>query len=136
MKNSSSPKIIADYMNIVGEGPIWHALDKLLYWVDIVRSQIFWYNPINHSHGLFFQGSENIGGLTIQEEGIILFMEEGRIGILKNGKDLSIISDRISTEKGKVQRCSSRSCRTSFVGTMALNSSGNTEPPGTLYSFD
>ena len=29
MKNSSSPKIIADYMNIVGEGPIWHALDKL-----------------------------------------------------------------------------------------------------------
>ena len=138
MKNPSSPKIIADYMNIVGEGPIWHALDKLLYWVDIVRSQIFWYNPINHSHGLFFQGSENIGGLTIQEDGaLLLFMEEGRIGILKNGKDLSIISDRISTEKGnRFNDVVADPVGRVLCGTMALNSSGNTEPPGTLYSFD
>ena len=138
MKNPSSPIIIADYMSIVGEGPIWHASDKLLYWVDIVRSQIFWYNPTNHSHGLFFQGSENIGGLTIQEDGsLLLFMEEGRIGILKNGKDLSIISESISTEKGnRFNDVVADPVGRVLCGTMSLNSSGNNERSGTLYSFD
>ena len=64
-------------------------------------------------------------------------MEEGRIGILKNGKDLSIISDRISTEKGnRFNDVVADPVGRVLCGTMALNSSGNTEPPGTLYSFD
>jgi len=37
--------LIADYACQTGEGPLWHPLDKRLYWLDIPRGRMFRYDP-------------------------------------------------------------------------------------------
>ena len=35
------PELIADYQCHVGEGPMWHLIEKRLYWVDILTGRMF-----------------------------------------------------------------------------------------------
>ena len=73
------PKIIVDYLNEVGEGPLWHPYQNRLYWVDITGGKMFWYEPSTKTHDQFFEG-KTIGGFTIQKDGsFLLFMENGSI---------------------------------------------------------
>ena len=43
------PEIVADYQNLVGEGPLWHPEEKRLYWLDILGGQDFPVRSINRS---------------------------------------------------------------------------------------
>jgi D-xylonolactonase len=92
------PELIADYLNHVGEGPLWHASEKRLYWVDIPQGRIFWFDPESGEHEQFFQGRV-IGGFTIQEDGaLLLFMDRGSIAVLRDG-DLTYVVDEIPEER-------------------------------------
>ena len=92
------PELIADYNNHVGEGPLWHQTERLLYWVDIPQGRIFRYDPLSGEHEQFHQGRV-IGGFTIQEDGsLLLFMDRGSIAILKEG-ELSYVVDEIPEER-------------------------------------
>ena len=92
------PELIADYNNHVGEGPLWHQTERLLYWVDIPQGRIFRYDPVSGKHEQFYQGRV-LGGFTIQEDGsLLLFMDRGSIAILKEG-ELSYIVDEIPKER-------------------------------------
>ena len=92
------PELIADYLNHVGEGPLWHANEKRLYWVDIPQGRIFWFDPESGEHEQFFQGRV-IGGFTIQEDGsLLLFMDRGSIAILRDG-ELSYVVEEIPEER-------------------------------------
>ena len=80
------PEIVADYGNHVGEGPLWHPMEKRLYWVDIMQGRVFWFDPDTGEHQQYYQGPV-IGGFTIQEDGaLLLFMERGAIGVLRDGE--------------------------------------------------
>ena len=88
------PELIADYLNHVGEGPLWHASEKRLYWVDIPQGRIFWFDPESGEHEQFFQGRV-MGGFTIQVDGsLLLFMDRGSIAILRYG-ELSYVVEEI-----------------------------------------
>ena len=92
------PELIADYRNHVGEGPLWHVTEKLLYWADIPQGRIFRFDPETGEHGQFFEGRA-IGGFTIQEDGaLLLFMDRGSIAILRDG-ELTYIVDEIPEER-------------------------------------
>ena len=92
------PELIADYLNHVGEGPLWHVNEKRLYWVDIPQGRIFWFDPESGEHEQFFQGRV-IGGFTIQEDGaLLLFMDRGSIAVLRDG-DLTYVVDEIPEER-------------------------------------
>ncbi len=92
------PELIADYLNHVGEGPLWHVADRRLYWVDIPQGRIFWFDPETGEHAQFFQ-ERVIGGFTIQQDGsLLLFMDRGSIAILRDG-ELSYVVDEILEER-------------------------------------
>jgi len=93
------PKIIIDYCNQVGEGPLWHPYEKRLYWVDITGGKMFWYDPATKAHEQFFEG-KTVGGFTIQKDGsFLLFMENGSIALLKNNRMEYLLSE-IEEERG------------------------------------
>lgn len=93
-------ELIADYACHVGENPIWHSDQQFLYWLDIPQGKIYRFDPRTERSDLFFEGGV-IGGMTIQQNGdLLLFMESGRISLLKDGRLISVI-DKLTYEADK-----------------------------------
>ena len=87
------PELVADYQCEVGEGPLWHPMEKLLYWSDIPRGRMYRLDPSTGDHEQFYDG-ETVGGFTFQEDGsLLLFMEKGAIATWRDGKLSYIIED-------------------------------------------
>jgi D-xylonolactonase len=69
-----------------GEGPLWHPVEKCLYWLDIHRGQGFVYDPSSNTHHVVYEG-EPVGGMTLQADGSLLFlMAKGVIANWRKGK--------------------------------------------------
>lgn len=125
------PEVVADYACEIGENPIWHAVEKALYWCDIPAGRIFRFLPEQGKHELFYHGDLE-GGFTVQTDGsLLLFMAGGAVKILRAGKLVTVLdeiaderdsrfNDVIADPEGRV-----------FCGTMATD-----ERPGRLYRLD
>jgi len=91
------PELIADYACHTGEGPMWHPLEKKVYWTDIPAGKMFRYDPATGKHEQFYTG-DVVGGFTIQEDGaLLLFMAKGAVKIWREG-ELTTIMDEIPEE--------------------------------------
>jgi D-xylonolactonase len=129
----AAPQIecIADSACETGENPIWHPLERKLYWCDIPNGRIFRYDPSTGSHEKCYQGRV-VGGFTIQTDGsLLLFMDRGTIAIWNSGALTEVVpqieqelasrfNDVIADPRGRV-----------FCGTMSSDSS-----KGKLYRLD
>lgn len=125
------PEIVADYQCVTGEGPLWHPVEKRLYWVDIPSGRLMRYDPAARSSEVFEIGSP-IGGFTLQADGdLLLFMARGAVQRWHNGALTPVVeeipyeadnrfNDVIADPEGRV-----------YCGTM-------TSPthPGRLYRLD
>ena len=93
------PQLVADYMCHTGEGPLWHPMEKRVYWADILQGRMFRLDPATGEHEQFYDG-EVVGGFTIQEDGsLLLFMAEGAVAVWRDGS-LEHILDEIPDERG------------------------------------
>jgi len=95
-------ELVADYRNPRGENPLWHPLEKRLYWRDMpepmVRGRMFRYDPAMGSHEQCYEG-EPVGGFTIQSDGaLLLFGARGSVRIWREGK-LTTVIDEIPDER-------------------------------------
>ncbi len=87
------PELIADYACVTGEGPLWHPMEKRVYWVDIPLGKMFRYDPATGYHEQCYQG-EPIGGFTVQADGsLCLFMARGAVKIWRDGFVKTIIEE-------------------------------------------
>ena len=94
-----TPEIVADYECEIGENPMWHPLDKRVYWVDIPKGRLFRFDPADGSHEMCHEGPP-IGGFTIQPDGsLLLFMAGGAIGVWRGGEVAAVV-DEIPDERG------------------------------------
>jgi sugar lactone lactonase YvrE len=44
-------ELVIKLENELGEGPVWHPYDNLLYWVDIKEGIIYYYDPLKKDYG-------------------------------------------------------------------------------------
>ena len=92
------PELVADYGCVIGEGPLWHAAEQRLYWVDIGRGRMFRYDPARGAHEQCYEG-EQVGGFTIQADGsLLLFMARGVIKAWRQNS-LTTVVDGIPAER-------------------------------------
>ncbi|MFN2272865.1 MAG: SMP-30/gluconolactonase/LRE family protein [Anaerolineae bacterium] len=93
------PVLIADYKCETGEGPMWHPLEKKVYWCDIPRGRLFRYDPATGQHEMCYEGDEALGGFTVQADGALLFfMARGAVKIWR-GSELTTVIDEIPGER-------------------------------------
>ncbi|HEX5417554.1 MAG TPA: SMP-30/gluconolactonase/LRE family protein, partial [Chloroflexota bacterium] len=131
MSGNLTPELIADYECVVGEGPMWHPLEKRLYWGDIATGRLFRYDPATGRHEQFYSG-DLVGGFTVQADGgLLLFGEKGSVRIWRDGALTTVIAeipedrdtrfnDVIADPEGRV-----------FCGTMP-----GKDRPASLYRLD
>ncbi len=93
-----SLQLITDQAMHTGENPLWHPVEKRLYWTDIPTGRLFRYNPARDETEQFYAG-DVVGGFTFQADGsLLLFMEHGRIAHWENG-ELTMLIDEIPAER-------------------------------------
>jgi len=91
--------MIANYDCICGEGPLWHPLEKKLYWADIASARVFRYDPHSETHEQVIDGKV-LGGFTIQADGkLLLFGDNGSVRTWHDGVIESVI-ESIPGEEG------------------------------------
>lgn len=99
---SNGPELVADYACQIGECPIWHPLEKKIYWVDIPKGQMYRYDPMTHSHEPTFRYEGQIGGCTVQADGsMLLFVDRGGVRILDHGELTTLIDSTPGEEDGR-----------------------------------
>lgn len=87
------PELIVDYQCVVGENPLWHPIEKELYWTDIPTGRMFRYDPATGEHEQFYQG-QIVGGFTVQAEGtLLLFMAGGAVKVWRNGELIDVLEE-------------------------------------------
>jgi len=93
------PEMVVDIQCETGENPLWHPVEKRLYWTDIPRGHLYCYNPATGEHRRVYEG-EPVGGFTIQADGsLLLFMARGAIKVWRGGALMTVI-DEIPAERG------------------------------------
>lgn len=125
------PELIADYACECGEGPLWHPLEKRVYWVDIPAGRLYRYSPEAGRHELCYEG-EPIGGFTIQPDGaLVLFQARGAVKIRRGGKLTTVVEDIPDERATRFNDVIADPAGRVFCGTMAT-----ADLPGRLYRLD
>ena len=114
------PELIADYQCETGEGPLWHPMERRLYWADIPRGRLFRFDPATGVHEQFYEG-EVVGGFTIQADGaLLLFMARGAVAVLRDGA-LDYVIDELPQERdGRFNDVAADPAGRVFCGTMPV----------------
>ena len=132
------PELIADYQNVIGEGPLWHPTEKRLYWIDIMMGRIFRFDPDSGHHEQFFQGPP-LGGFTFQQDGtLLLFMAKGAVAVLRDGELSYIIEELPGESEHRFNDIIADPAGRVFCGTMSTDSGRAVtgEVMGRLYRLD
>ncbi len=124
-------EVIADYACNTGEGPLYHRLERRVYWTDIPAGRLFRYDPATGEHEQVYAG-EPVGGFTIQADGsLLLFMARGAIRTWSDG-DMETIVDSIPEElDSRFNDVIADPAGRVFCGTMS-----SPDHPGSLYRLD
>ena len=129
----AQPEIIADYQCQIGENPLWHPLEKCIYWTDIARGKLFRYNPATAHHEECYSGAP-VGGFTVQADGaLLLFMERGAIAKWRDGQISYVVEDIPSENESRFNDVIADPFGRVFCGTVALEVG---TLPGRLYRLD
>lgn len=122
---------VADYACQTGEGPLWHPLEKCLYWLDIPTGRLFRYNPASDTHEQCWQ-DEPIGGFTIQANGdLLLFMARGAIRVWREGFVKTIVAEIPAERQSRFNDVIADPRGRVFCGTMS-----SPQKSGCLYRLD
>jgi D-xylonolactonase len=125
------PELIADYECVTGENPLWHPMEKRLYWVDIPTGRLFRYDPATGEHEQVHEGGV-IGGFTIQADGsLLLFMEKGAVRIWRDGELITLIEEIPDERESRFNDVIADPMGRVFCGTMPTG-----DRLGRLYRLD
>jgi D-xylonolactonase len=130
----AQPELIADYACVVGEGPLWHPMERRVYWLDIPAGRMFRYDPATGHHEQCHDGEgEAIGGFTVQADGaLLLFLDRGAIKLWRDGRIVGTVVHDIPAERNtRFNDVIADPAGRVFAGTV-----GTPERPGKQYRLD
>lgn len=114
------PKLIADYQCVTGENPLWHPMEKRVYWLDIPTGRMFRYDPATNKHEQFYE-----------DGALLLFMAKGAVKVWKNGKLSTVIEEIPDERESRFNDVIADPVGRVFCGTMSTG-----ERLGRLYRLD
>jgi len=125
------PELIADYRCETGEGPLWHPMERQVYWSDIPRGRIFRLNPFSRRHEQIYEG-RIVGGYTIQSDGsLLLFMDRGSVAVWRDGKLKYLVNEMEGETDNRFNDVAADPAGRVFCGTMPTDTRS-----ATLYRMD
>ncbi|MHB1533610.1 MAG: SMP-30/gluconolactonase/LRE family protein [Acidimicrobiales bacterium] len=68
MSETVEADLVIDARALLGEGPLWHPAEHLLYWVDIDAHQVHRFDPVQGSDQVFDMG-QAVGAICIRQAG-------------------------------------------------------------------
>ena len=125
-------ELLLDESCYCGEGPVWHPLEKRLYWTDIDRGRLYRFNPIDHTRELVYE-DRPVGGFTVQADGrLLLFRDQGNIVTWRSGEIRdTIVETMLDESEGRFNDVVADPMGRVFCGTLATDSLD-----GRLYRLD
>ena len=105
--------------------------EKKLYWVDIIKGRIFWYDPATGKSEMCYEDVP-VGGFTVQQDGaLLLFRTKGEVVIWKNGKTKTVIKELPGEQEHRFNDVIADPMGRVFCGTYSAEGK-----PGRLYRLD
>lgn len=90
---SDKVELVLDAKAELGEGSIWHAAKQLLYWVDIVKGELHWFDPISGEDVVVTVG-QDVGTVVARRSGgVMLAVHHGFAHLDLDTEELTLISD-------------------------------------------
>jgi sugar lactone lactonase YvrE len=95
------PELIADCRCHTGENPLWHPMERLLYWTDIPNGRLYRMDPVAQEWEECRHG-DPVGGFTIQADGaLLLFMARGAVARWQGGRLEYLIRETAGEEQSR-----------------------------------
>lgn len=88
-----TPALAAPTTCRIGENPLWHPDEKLVFFLDIPAGRVYAFDPATGTNRIFSEGRIT-GGMTLQDDGQLLLFQDGTISLLDmNGKQRVVRHD-------------------------------------------
>jgi L-arabinonolactonase len=102
---------IVSAQNKLGEGPIWHPMEQVIYWLDILQDCLQRYDPIQKKHEVFelglltsAMGVRNVGGFIMATKKGFALWDPGTKQFTFLGDPDADESDDVRFNDGKTDR--------------------------------
>ena len=131
---STAVNLLVDARALVGEGPIWDETNQVLYWVDILSSQLYCYNPATGENRSWDVG-QHVGTVVLRKAGgLMLALRDGFASFDLTSGQVTMIADPEADKPGN--RFNDGKCDPAgrfWAGTMAYV---DQTTQGSLYRLD
>ena len=127
-------ELLVDEHALVGEGPLWDEEEQVLYWVDILSSKLFIYDPASGENRTLDVGQHVGTVVTRASGGLMLAVREGFASFDLETQELTLIANPEAHVTGN--RFNDGKCDPAgrfWAGTMAYE---NPKDSGSLYRLD
>lgn len=101
MKQTDLIRCVCDEPCILGEAPIWHPLEKVLYWVDILKSKLYRLDLKNNHHQSWMMPT-NISCIAPNQNGGLIAAFKNGVAILNPVSNKVDYIDTLSDDESKI----------------------------------
>lgn len=82
--------IVFDWLNVpaaqMASNPLWHPVEKSLYWSDTISCRLYRYNPAEGTTQVVLEDGRPVGAMTLQADGsLLLFRDQANIVTFRDG---------------------------------------------------
>ena len=128
-------KVVADYGDLCGEGPLWHEREQALYWTDITGKRLYRWTYLDSSHQIIHQGLE-VSGIALHESGNFVIVNSGGVWIWDLKNDPRLIADTVENKKCALNDCIVDPEGRVFSGSCFFDATNDSYERGCLFRID